>query len=189
MKISSLAVARSVTAVQMILTPHNFQRHAGFLLGLAIMLVLTAMQPLSAHEFKSGDMVIDHPWSRATPEGAKVAAGYMVIRNAGSSPDRLVSVTTQIADKAEVHEMAVDANGVMTMRPLTEGLEIAAGGEAELKPGSYHLMFMGLKQPVKEGEAFQATLTFENAGTVDVEFAVQSMSGNAGHDEHEGHGH
>ena len=186
MKMSIRAIARPAIAMQANLPLRSFERKIG-LLAFATMLFLALMQPLSAHEFKAGDLSIDHPWSRATPAGAKVAAGYLVIRNAGSSPDRLVSVTSEIAERAEVHEMAVDANGVMTMRPLTGALEIAAGGEAELTPGSFHLMFMGLKRPVKEGEAFPATLTFENAGTLEVEFSVQGIGGSAGHGGHNGH--
>ena len=129
-----------------------------------------------AHEFKLGDLEIDHPWSRATPPGAQVAGGYLTIVNHGSGADRLVSVTSDISAKAEVHEMAVK-DGVMTMRPVAGGLEIPAGGKIELKPGGYHLMLMGLKRPAKEGESFPATLTFEKAGSVTVEFQVGAAGG------------
>ncbi len=135
--------------------------------------------PVFAHEFKVGDIGIIHPWSRATPAGAKVAAGYLTIRNHGSAPDRLVSITGDITDRAEVHEMKVDENGVMKMSPLRDGLEIPAGGEVELKPGSYHVMFMQIKEPVKQGKPFSGTLTFEKAGTVSVEYSVESMGGTA----------
>lgn len=141
--------------------------------------------PSFAHEFKLGDLHIEHPWSRQTPDGAKVAAGYFIVKNGGTAADRLVSVTGEIAGKAEIHEMSVDANGVMTMRPVTGGLEIPAGGEAALKSGSFHVMFLELKRPTKEGEKFKGTLTFEKAGTVDVEFAVDAPAGKS---EHEGHG-
>jgi copper(I)-binding protein len=149
----------------------------------AAALLLVASQPLQAHEFKLKDLEIEHPWSRATPEGAKVAAGYFKIENDGSAPDRLVAVTGEIAGRAEIHEMAVDDSGVMTMRPLADGIEIPADGTVELKPGSYHVMFMDLKRGVKEGERFKGTLTFEKAGTVEVEFSVDKMGG-----DHEGHG-
>lgn len=152
----------------------------------ALALVVAASQPLWAHEFRAGDLMIDHPWSRATPEGARVAAGYVVIRNAGSSPDRLLAATGEIAGTTEIHEMAVDANGVMTMRPVTAGIEIPAGGEVKLEPGSYHIMFMDLNRGAKEGEKFKGTLTFEKAGAVDVEFAVDAMGGEARHDDHGG---
>ncbi|MBD0416271.1 copper chaperone PCu(A)C [Oryzicola mucosus] len=154
--------------------------------GFTLMLVVAMAQPLWAHGFKIGSLEIAHPWSRATPAGAKVATGYLVIKNHGTEADRLVSATGEIAGKTEIHEMAVDANGVMTMRPLSAGLEIPAGGQAELKPGSFHMMFMDLKRPAEEGVKFKGTLTFEKAGTVDVEFAVDAMGGAA--DDHSGHG-
>jgi copper(I)-binding protein len=156
------------------------------LLAFALGLLFAMSGPLVAHEFKVGEIEIIHPWSRATPEGAKVAAGYLVIRNEGASPDRLVAVTGEIAGKSEVHEMSVGSDGVMTMRQLGDGLEIPAGGEVALKPGSFHVMFLDLKQRVREGEQFKGTLTFENAGTVEVEFDVQGMGSGAGHDGHGG---
>lgn len=152
----------------------------------ALMLVLVLCQPLSAHEFKAGDLHIGHPWSRATPAGANVAAGYLTLKNAGSQPDRLISASSEIAGKTEIHEMAVDGNGVMTMRQVTAGVEIPAGGEAALKPGGFHIMFMDLKRGPKEGERFKGTLTFEKAGTVEVEFAVEAMGGAAEHSKHGG---
>ena len=151
--------------------------------GFSLMLLFAIGQPLSAHEFKAAGLEIVHPWSRAPPEGARVAAGYVLIRNIGQQPDRLVSATGEIAGRTEFHEMTVDANGVMTMRPLADGLDIPAGGETELKPGGYHIMFLDLKQSAKEGETFKGTLTFERAGTVEVEFAVEAMGGG-----HGGHG-
>ena len=145
-------------------------------LGLAALLF--ASQLAVAHDYKLGDLSIDHPFSRATPPAAKVAVGYLTIRNASSAPDRLVAATAEISETAELHEMAV-TDGVMTMRPI-EGLEIPAGGEAKLESGSQHLMFVGLKRPLKQGEKFAATLTFEKAGAISVEFAVEAMGG--GHD-------
>lgn len=155
-------------------------------LGFMLAAFVTMPQPLQAHEFKVGEIEIAHPWSRETPEGAKVAAGYLVVRNNGAEADRLVAVTGEIAGRTEIHEMAVDDKGVMTMRPLGQGIEIPAGGEVELKPRSYHLMFMELKSAPKEGESFAGTLTFEKAGTVEVEFSVDAMGGG---NAHEGHDH
>ncbi|TIT67365.1 MAG: copper chaperone PCu(A)C [Mesorhizobium sp.] len=142
--------------------------------ALAFVIMLGGVQTVLAHEFKLGDLEIGHPWSRATPTGAKVAGGYFTITNNGSTPDRLLSITSDISEKAELHEMGVK-DGVMTMRPVTGGLEIPAGGKVVLGPGSYHVMFMDLKQPPKQGEMFAATLTFEKAGTVTIKFAVQAM--------------
>lgn len=148
-------------------------------------LLLAMSHGLFAHEFKAGDLDINHPWSRATPQGAAVAAGYLSVTNNGSTPDRLVSVTAEIAERAEIHEMSVDSAGVMKMQALPDGLDIPAAGKVELKPGSFHIMFLGLKNPVKQGDMFKGTLTFEKAGTVAVEFKAEAMSGQT---EHNGHG-
>lgn len=140
-------------------------------------LLFAMSQSLFAHEFKIGHLEVVHPWSRATPEGAAVAAGYLTIKNHGSDSDRLVSTTGEIAAMTQIHEMAIDDKGVMTMKELADGLTIPAGGEVTLKPGSYHIMFMKLKEPAKEGQSFKGTLTFEKAGTVYVEYAVEAMGG------------
>jgi periplasmic copper chaperone A len=163
---------------------------AGVLTATALSLAaLLASAPASqAHEYKAGDIVIGHPWSRQTPEGAKVAGGFLVLTNTGATADRLVGVSSSISMKGEVHEMAVDDKGVMTMRPVDGGIEVPAGGSVELKPGSYHLMFMGLTARPVEGETFEATLEFEKAGKVAVEFAVEAMGGAPKHEGHSGHG-
>ena len=154
----------------------SFEERLGIVV-FAAMLLFASTHALLAHGFKAGDLEIGHPWSRATPAGAKVAVGYLTVKNNGSQPDRLVSIQSDVSEKAEIHEMAVDAKGVMTMRQVTGGVEIPAGGEVALKPGSYHIMFMGLKGPVKEGEKFSGTLTFEKAGTVTVEFQADKIGG------------
>ena len=127
-----------------------------------------------AHDYKVGDLVIIHPWSRATPKSAPVAVGYLTIRNTGTTPDRLIGVTTDRAKEGQVHEMTMDG-GVMKMRALPKGLEIPAGGTVELKPGGYHLMFMNPTRPFVAGEMIKATLDFEHAGKEPVEFLVGSI--------------
>ncbi len=151
-------------------------------LGLAAAALLFA-SAATAHEFKLGDLDIKHPWSRATLPGAKVATGYLTVKNSGATPDRLVSITADIAGKAEIHEMSV-TDGVMSMRPLKDGVEIPGNGEARLEPGSYHIMFLDLKAPAVEGVKFKGTLNFEKAGSVAVEFAVDK----AGGEDHSNHG-
>jgi periplasmic copper chaperone A len=139
-----------------------------------------------AQEFKLGDLVIDQPWSRATPAGAKVAAGYLTVTNKGGQADRLVGVTSSAAGMVEIHEMAMK-DGVMTMRPATGGLSVEPGKTVKLAPGGYHFMFMDLKSPLKLGDKLTATLQFEKAGKIDVTFDVQPvgapgpMQGNPGH--------
>lgn len=132
-----------------------------------------------AHDFKAGTLQIDHPWSRATPGGATVAGGYLVVKNTGTAPDRLVAATAPFAGRVEIHEMSMK-DGVMVMRPLPDGLAIPAGGSLELKPGGYHIMFLDLKAPLKEGTLVDGTLTFEKAGTVPVQFKVEGMGAQGG---------
>ncbi|MER9677833.1 copper chaperone PCu(A)C [Mesorhizobium sp. M0184] len=159
----------------------SFEQRLGVALCVLALLFASA-QTVLAHEFKLGDLEIGHPWSRATPAGAKVAGGYFTITNTGSAADRLLSITSDISAKAELHEMGV-SNGVMTMRPVTGGLEIPAGGKVALAPNGYHLMFMDLKRQPKEGEMFSATLTFEKAGPLQIEFAVQGIGSAAPQDD------
>ena len=138
----------------------------------------------SAH---AGDISLEHPWSRATPAGAPVGAGYVTLKNAGAAPDKLISATApDVAGKVEVHQMTMDG-GVMKMRPIN-GLEIPAGKSVELKPGGYHIMFMQLKKPLVAGETVKGTLSFEKAGAVPVEFKIEAIgAGAAGAPGHKGH--
>lgn len=131
-------------------------------------------QSASAHEYSVGALKIEHPWTRATPGGAKVAGGFMKITNTGSAPDRLVGGSSTIAGIFEVHEMSMDG-GMMKMRALEKGLEIKPGQTIELKPGSYHVMFIDLKSPIKEGEMIKGELVFEKAGKVAVEFKASAL--------------
>ena len=130
--------------------------------------------PALAQEVKAGDLVITQAWSRATPGGAKVGGGYLTIENKGSAPDRLTGGSTDVAGKLQVHEMAVN-NGVMTMRPLDNGLTIEPGKTVRLAPGGYHLMLIDLKSPLKQGDKLPITLEFEKAGKVKLSLDVQGV--------------
>lgn len=139
-------------------------------------LALLALPAIAgAHEYTAGLLTIEHPWCRATVQTAKVGAGYMEIVNKGSTPDRLVAVKTAAAGKAELHTMTL-VDGVMQMRPLPDGIEIAPGGTVSLAPGGIHVMLMDLKAPLMEGTRIPATLVFEQAGEVAVEFKVEPIS-------------
>lgn len=141
----------------------------------------------NAQDYKLGNLEIETPWAPAVPKGATAAAGYLTIKNTGAEPDRLLGVSSPIAGKIEIHQMSM-ANGVMTMRPVPSGLEIKPGATVELKPSSFHLMIMGLKQPIEKGKPFAASLNFEKAGPVDVEFMVEGIGASAppapAHDAH-----
>lgn len=127
---------------------------------------------------KLGMLMIEAPWTRATPAGAKVAGGYMTIINSGTTPDRLIGGSFPLAGRFEVHEMAT-TNGVMTMRELAKGLEIPPGAKIELKPGGLHVMFFDLKSQLREGQPVKGTLLFEKAGTVEVEYRVAPVGARA----------
>jgi periplasmic copper chaperone A len=128
-----------------------------------------------AHDtaIKLGDLVIEQPWSRQSPMAADVAAGFLKITNQGQEDDRLIKAETAISAMTQLHDMKMDGD-VMKMFELPEGIPIPAGSTVELKPKSLHLMFMGLAKPPVEGEHFTATLTFEKAGTVEVQFDVMA---------------
>lgn len=142
-------------------------------------MALLWIAPALGQEYKAGSISIDAPWTRATPAGSKVAGGFMKLQNKGQEPDRLIGGSSPIAGRIEVHEMAMIDN-VMKMRELTSGLEVKPGQSVELKPGSYHVMFMDLKQALKEGEKFKGTLVFEKAGKVEVEYTVRGMGAQSG---------
>jgi copper(I)-binding protein len=140
-------------------------------LATAIALVVTSVS-VSAHEFKAGDLEIIHPYAFETAPSAMAGGGFIKeIVNHGSTPDRLVAVRSDYP-RTELHE-SVEKDGVHSMQPV-EAIEIPAGGSVELKPGSFHIMFMGLNgKPLVRGTMVPVTLIFENAGEVAVEFKVQ----------------
>jgi periplasmic copper chaperone A len=133
--------------------------------------------------FKLRDLTVTSPWTRATPGGAKIAGGYLKITNNGPAADRFVGAKSEATDHVEIHEMSMN-DGVMKMRPLPDGLEIKPGETVELKSGGYHLMFMDLKQPLKQGDTFKATLQFEKAGSLDVNFNVNALGATGSSPQH-----
>lgn len=139
---------------------------------LALALGLSAA-PALAQDVKAGDLTIEKAWARATPKGAEVGAGYLEIRNDGAAPDRLTGGSADFAN-VEIHEMTM-AGSVMKMRQLKDGLEIPAHGSVKLAPNGYHVMFTDLKRPLVKGESVKATLTFEHAGSVVVDFPVEGV--------------
>ena len=140
----------------------------------AAMIACIAGSPVRAEEVKAGNLVISQAWSRATPNGAKIGAGYLTIENKGTTADRLIGVSGVISDKIEVHEMSMN-NGVMKMRPVEGGLAIDPGKTVKLAPSGYHLMIMDLKRPLKQGDKVPVTLEFEKAGKVAVTLDVQGV--------------
>jgi periplasmic copper chaperone A len=151
---------------------------------------LTALLPLLAigtvpcamaqdsETYRAGAIVVEAPWSRATPGGAKVGGGYMRITNTGTGPDRLVGGSTVVAERFEVHRSTV-ADGIARMEPVAGGVEIAPGQTVELKPGSLHAMFVNLRQGLKPGETVDGMLVFEKAGVLKLKYHVGGIGAQA----------
>jgi periplasmic copper chaperone A len=137
---------------------------------------------------KHGDLVISEPWARATPKGAKVAGGFMTIHNTGQASDTLIGGSFSVSERVEIHEMAV-VNDIMRMRELPDGLEIKPGETVVLKPGSYHVMFMGLQRQLVAGETVEGTLVFKSAGSVNVTYTIGQMGAKMGHGDNHGGDH
>ena len=141
-----------------------------------VALLIAFADPAFPQATATSTITIEQPWARATASGAQTGAVYMTLDNKASSPDRLTGASSDVADKLQIHEIKVE-NGVMQMRELAGGLSIPAGGSVMLKPGSYHVMLIGLKKPLTAGEKIPLTLTFEKAGNISVTVSVQAMGG------------
>jgi copper(I)-binding protein len=144
--------------------------------------ILIFSSAVFAHSFKKGDISIDHPWTRATPAGATVGAGYLKITNNGKEADKLTGGTFDGAGTVEIHEMKMTGDN-MTMRQLKDGLEIKAGETVDFGPMSFHLMFLGLKNPIAEGSDAKGTLIFEKAGAVDITYKVEPFGATESEDD------
>jgi copper(I)-binding protein len=140
-------------------------RFAGAIVG-ALIAVSAVSLPAAAHSVKLGALELTDLWSRATPPKAPTAAGYLTITNTGSVDDTLVAASTPMSEKGELHIMQVK-DGIMTMNRVEGGIAIPAGQTVTLAPGGLHLMFIGLKDTLKEGDKLPVTLTFTRAGSVD----------------------
>ncbi|HSD39375.1 MAG TPA: copper chaperone PCu(A)C [Rhodocyclaceae bacterium] len=142
--------------------------------GLALVCLSLLALACNAHEYTLGSIKIGHPWARATTPGAQTGGGYLKLENNGAA-DRLVSISTNVSEAAELHSMSMEGN-VMKMEKLDKGVELPAGKTIELKPGSLHIMLVGLKAPLKEGTSFPLKLKFEKAGEVTVDVKVESLT-------------
>jgi len=134
-----------------------------------------AAAPASAQQ--AGDIVVEHAWARATPKGASVGVGYMTLRNIGRASDTLTSITSDAAGAVEMHETTM-TGGVMRMDAVA-ALAIPPGQAIVFKPGGYHLMFVGLKAPFAKSAIVKATLVFEHAGRIALDFPVAGVGAGA----------
>ncbi|MFK7159618.1 copper chaperone PCu(A)C [Marinospirillum sp. MEB164] len=159
-----------------------------FIVLLASLLVLFSAAA-SAHDFRLGELRLVHPFATPTPPTAAVGAVYLDIDHQGSTPRRLISARAHIAEVVELHDMSMH-DGVMQMRQL-EVIALPAGEVTRMRPGGgYHLMLIGLKQPLVAGERFPLWLTFADLGEIRVEVWVESAAqGGAAADAHHHHHH
>ena len=143
-------------------------------LAAAAALSVSSLAAMAEHAaVKAGNLEITMPWTRATLEGQPAGGGFLTIENKGAEADKLLSASSPLSPMTQVHEMKMDGD-TMKMAELKDGLEIPAGAKVELKPGSYHVMFMGLTTGIKEGDVVKVTLKFEKAGEVEVEMPAQA---------------
>ncbi|HEY3582873.1 MAG TPA: copper chaperone PCu(A)C [Casimicrobiaceae bacterium] len=141
-------------------------------------LVLVAL-PSLAHDYMLGTLKIDHLYARPTPPGARTGGVYLTIRNTGKEADQLVSAKSPAAQGVEIHSMQMEGN-LMKMRAI-RALDIPAGGEVTLGSGGYHVMLVGLLQPLTAGNEVPMTLTFAKAGSIDVLADVEPAPSAGGH--------
>jgi periplasmic copper chaperone A len=146
-------------------------------LSLAVLAAALVSGAAIAHDYQLKTLHIEHPFTRATPPGAKVAGAFMAIANQGKDADRLIKVASPAADLVQIHEMAVDG-GIMKMRAV-QGVDLKPNTTTELRPGGFHVMLEGLKQPLKQGDNIPLTLTFEKAGSINVQLIVEAMGATA----------
>ena len=134
--------------------------------------LLTAAAVAFAVPALAGDITVKDAYARASAAMSTSGAAFLVIENTGDTPDQLVKATSDIADKVELHTHKEDANGVMHMMEVPEGFPIPAHGEHALARGGDHVMLLGLRKELRQGDTFKMTLTFRNAGDVTIEVPV-----------------
>lgn len=157
------------------------------LAALAAVVIFSTWGPTAhGHGYTVGALTIGHPWARATVGTSRPGGAYLTVTNKGAEADRLIGAECAIAERVELHRSGMEG-GMMRMTPV-EAIEVPAGGKVALEPGGYHLMLLGLKQPLSAGTKVPLTLVFEKAGRVAVEVSVEPLGGKGGTKDHKGHG-
>lgn len=146
--------------------------------ALAVITAGLATVPAYASDYDVGSIHITQPWARATPKAASAGAAYITVTNNGTAADRLSCVASDASAGCQIHNMTID-NGVMKMRPVDGGVEIPPGETVMLKPSGLHLMLVDLKHPLEPGKTVEATLQFEKAGSVKVDFPIAAIGASA----------
>ncbi len=152
-----------------------------------IFLLMAMSSSVWASSFNVADITIENPWSRATVKGIPNGVAYFALHNNGSEDDKLLSVSAQVSDRAELHTHEKDGD-VMRMRQV-EYIKVPAGEMVELKPSGLHVMLLELIEPLKEGDSFPLTLVFERSGEVKIDVVVHSMGKSRSDNDHKMHDH
>lgn len=160
-------------------------RHLSFA-ALAVLMSASAV----AHDYRAGDIYVDHPYARATVAGQTSGGAYLTLENKGSAADTLIAARSPAASSVEIHTMSMTADNVMRMREVGS-LEIKSKEKITMQPGNgYHIMLIGLKAPLKAGDKLPLTLTFKNAGKLETAIIVEDSkkkTEDAGKMEHHHH--
>lgn len=151
-----------------------------FLVAMTAYFTLSGSQMAAAHD----GIHVEDAYARVSGENAKSAAVFMTLVNHSVEDDRLLSVTSDAADRAELHTHTLDANGVMHMGEVTEGFPIAGEKPHMLDRGGDHIMLLGLKQGLKPGDTVTLTLKFARGEELMIEVPVDNdrKPGAAAHD-------
>lgn len=152
-------------------------RNSSLILSLLALMAMASAS--SAHEATKNGVTLSHAWIRATPSGATVGAAFMEIKTDDKTADKLIGVATPVAARPEIHTHIMDGN-VMKMRKI-EGIELKPATSHILKPMGDHLMLIELKQPLKEGDLVKLTLTFEKAGSIEIDATVEPAGATGPH--------
>jgi len=168
---------------------------AEFVLGLSLLAALS-VSPLQAsdghghehHETGNPNTVmVEQAWARATPPGTENGAVYLMIHNHGDEDDRLIGAEMDVSDRVEIHQ-STERDGMYRMAELEDGLDIPAGEQVSFEPKSYHIMLLGLHEPLAQGDEHELTLEFEQAGSESVTVQVRGADGaDHGNDDHHDH--
>ncbi len=144
--------------------------------GVIVIILLLVVSVSACGGSKGPDIKISNPWARPSPKMATSGAAYMIIENKGKEDDALIGAESDVSNNTEIHEMVVDENSVMHMKPVEgQRLTIPARGKVELKPGGYHIMLINLKHQLQEGEIVHLTLKFEKSGEMKVDAPVKML--------------
>lgn len=149
------------------------------------MFLAALVAALPAAAFAESKIEIHDPYARVSRPGAPTGAAFMVIRNQSTTEDVLLLAKSDVAAMVELHTHIETGDGIMQMVELEDGIAVPAGGEHAMARGGDHVMFMGLNEPLVQGQDVTVTLVFEQAGEVEVTIPVD----NERQDAHGGHGH